>query len=611
ADYYLVLRSECDAHSSVCGNVAAGAFNSNGNAWQDYLQNCPTSTDATCANGSSATYLDKYKYYINADLATYWPTAPAGWKPEVFAYHEWNDINNYILKNNASNLTCTSAGYCTVKIVGNLLNDPWWSDAEFWNSEVGLGQAGNPSPDDITQACAASYMLRVNTSVSPRFTRLYYMRAAESDGSIWSLFDSSQQPRPAFDVLANRNLAYVPPAGSTPAVCPAGPQTQIVNFSDPSNAGETINAPGVFTNALVAQAQDIYGNPLSGVSVTFGPATGLLFSNSASGPWNDTAVTTTLSNGNTSNVYVEAADEGTYTATASLTGVSSAAPVEFQNLAVVLPQAPPVSSLQIISDPTPPAAGKPATLSVALPAGASGTVEFTYNGGTALTCTNSGNPVTVAGDGTATCATTIPEGATSVSGTYTADGASAYASAALSTVTVQTGAAVDFAIAAASATQTVALGTPVSYTLNLSSINGSYDCPVTFIVAFTPALPPNATWSFSPASVTPASGASTTLTINIPKQTAMLDTTGFGVKAPLALAMLLLPLAAWRRRKSMGNLLIVLVLALAGLAGSAILGCGNDNNSSSSVAPKYQIDITGTGSCGGAHLTTVQLEVSK
>ena len=729
ADLYLVMRSVCQEYPSKCGTVAAGAFASNGNMWQDYLQKCTDDTNAACATGSTASYLDKYKYYIYADLATYWPNAPAGFKPEAFAYHEWNDINNYILRNNTNNLTCTNPGYCTAKMVSALLSDPWWSNAEFWNSEVGLGQAGNPSPDNITQACAASYLLRVNTSSSPRFTRLYYMRAAESDGSIWSLFDNNQNPKPSFNVLANRNLTYVPPAGSTPAACNAGPQTQVVNQSDASNVGQTIASPGVFPTPLVAQAQDVYGDPMGSAGVTFGPVAGLKFSTSASGPWTDTVTANTGSsgagNGNTPSVYVEATDKGTFTATATLVGVSSATPAQFQNLTVqglTPPPPPPSSSLRISSSPNPPVAGQSATLSVALPAGATGTVTFTDQNSAALTCTNATNPatgtvtvaangtvsctttipsaatavtgtynadasssyssaalnslavgqpplpppsssslrissspnppvagqsatlsvalpvgatgtvtftdqsgaaltcsnatnpttgtVTVAADGTASCATTIPQAASAVTGKYNADARSSYSSAALSSVAVQSPGAANFALGTTSTTQTVALGAASSYTVNLSAVNGPYNCPVALLAAFSPTLPPAATWSFAQGSVTPgANGASTTLTVTVPSQTAVLDRNagGFGAKGPLGLAALLLPLMAWRRRQKWGGLLMLIVLGLGGLVGSAaITGCGGSSVSTQS----YQITITGTGSCGGSHSTTVSLVVS-
>ena len=639
ADAYLMMRRICGDPAAdpyqVCGSVAAGGLHS-------YASNCPDWTNATCATSSSATYLDLYMFTIwshatGAATATNPPASwnpqplypiqgffPATWQPEVFAFHDWNDPNNYITNFGTSGGQCLDATTCTAKAVANVLSaNPYWSNAEVWNTLAGAGQSGQAgkvnvsnvyvtNPDPITQACTASYLLRLMSSLGPQFTRLYYTSPYDPSGGGWSLFPAGDAgtdattTKPAFSVLASRNLAYVPPAGSTPATCPGGLPTQVANVSDPTNAGQKITSTGIFTAPLEAQVQDIYGNPLGGVNVTFGPVNGLQFSTSATGTFANTltvAADTAAGNlGNTPPVYVQAAYVDTYTVTATLVGVPGATPAQFPNLMVAgtgPPPQPPASSLQLTASPNPPVAGSSATLSVALPVSATGTVTFTYNSGNALTCTNSANPVTVAANGAASCTTTLPASATSVSGTYTADNASHYSSASLTSVTVKP--APDFTVTISPTTQTVSAGTAASYTVNLTVSNGPYSCPVTLTALLSTSIP-NATLVFDQNSLTPGSAASTTLKVTVPQQTAKLDTTGFPAKAPLALAVLLLPLAGWRRRKSWNKLLMLLVLGLAGSA--AFLGCGGgDNNNGSGKPPvNYKITITANGSCGSGSL---------
>ncbi|MCL2659133.1 MAG: hypothetical protein FWD64_01260, partial [Acidobacteriaceae bacterium] len=164
----------------------------------------------------------------------------------------------------------------------------------------------------------------------------------------------------------------------------------------------------------------------------------------------------------------------------------------------------------------------------------------------------------------------------------------------------------DFAVAVSPAAQSVLPGVAAKFAVNVASINGAYPCTVSFDqahVTSVPELPAGSVVNFSPASVTP-DGAATTMTVTIPLQKAELDTGGFGVKAPLALAALLLPLIAWRRRRTWGRLLVLLVLALAGSA--AILGCSGGGNFVQ-PARTYTITVTGTSSCGGATRSSNQV----
>ena len=104
-----------------------------------------------------------------------------------------------------------------------------------------------------------------------------------------------------------------------------------------------------------------------------------------------------------------------------------------------------------------------------------------------------------------------------------------------------------------------------------------------------------------PSSATPgANGADVKLVVTVPPQKAgaALDPSGFGfgAKAPVALAALLLPLAAWRRRQALGKLMLVLVLGL--VASVALVGCSPGGYFAQPTG-RYTITVVGTSECGG------------
>lgn len=206
ADYYLALRKHC-LPSAGC-TVAAGDFGSNGQQWQTYLQNCTDDSAPLC---TEASYMDQYKHWIMTDAPNFGFTT--AFRPEVFAYHGWDDINNYI--NSGSH--CTDPQRCTVRALVTALSDGTWSNSIIWDTEVAAGQNPQSNPDPVTQACAASYLLDLTASVSSRITRIYWTQPYVAAGNYFSMFDSSGNPKPAFTVMADRNIAYVPPTGSS---CP-------------------------------------------------------------------------------------------------------------------------------------------------------------------------------------------------------------------------------------------------------------------------------------------------------------------------------------------------------------------------------------------------------
>ena len=221
ADYYLAMRYYCTAAAGC--EIAAGDFASNGDTWQDFKQNCDDDTTTLCANGS---YMDTYKYYLNHDAAAY--GLPVGFRPEYFAFHGWADANgylHYLQTGETTNCNTITAANCVTRLTYNAFStdehsgNGTWTSVKFWNTEVGVGQVGNPfitSPTNDQQAKTAAFLLNLTGTVSSRFWRLLYTRAWAANGQDWSLYCSDGSTKPSFTVWADRQISYSP-TGST---CP-------------------------------------------------------------------------------------------------------------------------------------------------------------------------------------------------------------------------------------------------------------------------------------------------------------------------------------------------------------------------------------------------------
>ena len=95
-----------------------------------------------------------------------------------------------------------------------------------------------------------------------------------------------------------------------------------------STQSTTVNT--AFGSALVATVDDVYGNPVPGASVTFTAPSGGLFSNSS-----NTIVGTTNASGQASEAFTASTQAGTYTVTASTSGVSPNASFSLTNSAAL------------------------------------------------------------------------------------------------------------------------------------------------------------------------------------------------------------------------------------------------------------------------------------
>ena len=233
------------------------------------------------------------------------------------------------------------------------------------------------------------------------------------------------------------------------------------------------------------------------------------------------------------------------------------------------------------------------TFTATLSAGATGTVGF--QDGTAVFC----NAVAVA-DSTANCASaTLAAGTHPITAVYSGDsnynGAN---STVLSQVVVNPA---DFAISATTPSQIVSPGAIATYTFHIMSVTAPFTNAVTLTAS---GLPAGSSYTFTPASVTPgANGADSTLSITVPKQSALMRD---GSRTPFIVAVLLLPLAALgRSRRRLPRLMLWLLLTLPSFC--VVTGCGVGGYFNQ---PEHTYVITVSGTSGSlVHSTTVTLTV--
>ncbi len=239
------------------------------------------------------------------------------------------------------------------------------------------------------------------------------------------------------------------------------------------------------------------------------------------------------------------------------------------------------------------------TMQVASAAGIpTGTVTF-YDGSTIL------GTAMVSSTGFATF--TVPPlsaGAHSLSAAYSGDENFLAYTSALAVTAVQ-----DFGIAPTGGTLSVPVvpGAAASFTLALTPGPAGFSNAITLTAT---GLPAGATYSFSPATVTPGSAvANTVLTVQTTK--AVATARNFKEAAGIAFAMLFLPFGVSRKgREALKKTRLLSVLGVLLLLGGAagLTGCGSSNGFFGQRQQSYTTTVTGT-SGTLAHATTVVLNV--
>jgi hypothetical protein len=243
-----------------------------------------------------------------------------------------------------------------------------------------------------------------------------------------------------------------------------------------------------------------------------------------------------------------------------------------------------VANITLSSSPNPSLLGQSVTFTATVPAGATGTVQFTEGS-------------TLLGTGTISGATATFTTSTLVTGTHPVtvvySGDANYNSASSSVDNQVVNNNLDFTLTLTSAgTQTVIPGYMANYTVQVAPTNVTYPGTVTFSAT---GLPTGAGISFSPNAVATNGG---TQPIKVKVQTAQQRSAlNSGSIGSAVLALMMLPLATSRRiRRSSRRYFYLLILVLGGIGATAgLTGCGYNGNGFFGQAPQsYNITITAT-----------------
>ena len=163
----------------------------------------------------------------------------------------------------------------------------------------------------------------------------------------------------------------------------------------------------------------------------------------------------------------------------------------------------------------------------------------------------------------------------------------------------------DFSVTATPPSQSVVPGASATYPITVTDVGSGFTNAITLSVS---GLPPGATGTFTPATVTPGSESGTsTLTVTTAATAGMVRPNLWPMGTPVLALLFMLPFRRWR--KLWRGKLLLLVAGLASLAGAAsLMGCGGGFGLKTSQT--YTLTITGT-SGTDTHSTTVQLTVKQ
>ena len=369
-----------------------------------------------------------------------------------------------------------------------------------------------------------------------------------------------------------------------------------------SSATSTLTVTQLASTAVVAASSVPYGAASTSLSAMFAysgsavPTGAVSFSvnGSASGVSAISCSGTSSPLTCTARYAAPALAGGSYPVSATLAADSSYAAVTGSGTLTVTRIAPSLSTTSVAA----PYGTSSTTLSANLAytglAAPTGGVTFAVNGSAsgvgAVTCTGTASPLT--------CKAAYTLGALSAA-SYTlvaSEAADTNYTAASDSGTFLVTSAPDFLFTNSGATyQSVAPGGTVSYSFALSAPYTSYPGPIGFAVT---GLPPGATYTVSPTSITATGGAQTvTLTVATAAQFARNTPGGMGTDLRraaegLAFAAFLLPLCL-RRRLSLRLLRVLLACGGLGVL-AALSGCSSGNGFLTRSPANYTVFITAT-----------------
>jgi hypothetical protein len=377
-------------------------------------------------------------------------------------------------------------------------------------------------------------------------------------------------------------FVYSPAAGT---VLSAGTHTLSVTFTPADTTDYSTPGPATTTINVNLATLDVTANSATKIYGTANP----VFTGSVTGSQNNDSFTESFATAATISSNV-----GSYPIVPSVAGADLS---DYTQVVTdgTLTIAQAASTTSLIASATSITPGEPLTLTATVASATTGTptgsVTFYDNtiplGTVQLT------------NGTASYVTSAlaPGIAHSISATYSGDmNFTASSTTASLTVTV---APLEFTLTVNGASfQSVYPGGTAIYTFNVAPLYGSYAGTVNFAIN---GLPSGISATFSPDSIAANGGAQTvTLTISDAALSSVArPPTGLPKRmAPLALALLLLPLFGARRMRRNGrrmrNMFYALVLACSALSATVLSGCNSPNGFFAQAPKDYNLTITAT-----------------
>jgi hypothetical protein len=533
--------------------------------------------DITCSSGAAANYSFSYvkgTLEINAGTSTVTMTCPAS-----------------VTYNGMAQTPCTAqvtgAGGLTETLVvsyTNNINVGTATATASFSGDANHSSSSNSANFAITQATQTITFTQPGSPVSYGVAPISL--TATGGGSGNSVIFSIDPSSTATGTISGNTLTVT---GVGSLVIDAN-QTGNSNYQMAAQVQQTIVINAATLTVTANNASRVYGN----ANPTFtGSISGALNGDSFTESYSTTAIISS--------------NAGTYAIIPSAAGANLADySISAQNGTFTITQAETTTSLATSNSSVNP--GESVTLTAQVASATTGTptgsVNF-YNGSSLLGTTS-------LSAGTATLSSSsLTAGATNtLTAVYGGDLNFTTSSTTSSTSVVV--AALDFTMTfSGSKTATVTAGNTATYQMVLNPLYGSYPGAVTFSAT---GLPPGGSITFSPSTISADGGQQTvTMTIKTTAVTAQLVPSRlvYGM-APIALALLLWPLAGARRMRQHGRklrkfLCVVILLSSIAAIGSALSGCGGSIKGASNPQ-SYTVTIIAV-SGNLQHTGTVTLNV--